>query len=181
MNSCECCFTDFLAKCETEIVINTNLTPGNTYRWVISDKFGHLYEGTADAEDDGSLIIPIEDVPAGIFTQYSSDFNLQIYSENSCSPIKFKLTGEYDCVTFNIHGGTFVKNWIGCETTFELGEGVTAGYVDALIEISATHAAIAGGTRKRIVKVTADETNNGDSSLYLHDGSTLIFLLTIPA
>lgn len=123
MNSCECCFTDFLAKCETEIVINTNLTPGNTYRWVISDKFGHLYEGTAIAEDDGSLIIPIEDVPAGIFTQYSSDFNLQIYSENSCSPIKFKLTGEYDCVTFNIHGGTFVKNTIGCETTFELVEG----------------------------------------------------------
>lgn len=121
MNNCDCCFNDFLAKCETEIVINTNLTAGDSYRWVITNKFGNKYEGTAIAGEDGELTIPVEDLPAGMFTQYSADFLLHLYAGESCTPIKFKLTGEYDCVNFNIHGGTFIKNNIGCATTFVPG------------------------------------------------------------
>lgn len=259
MNNCDCCFNDFLAKCEEEIVINTNLTTGDSYRWVITNKFGNKYEGTAIAGADGELTIPVEDLPPGMFTQYSSDFTLHLFGADSCSPIKFKLTGEYDCVTFNIHGGTFEKNNIGCTTTFvpgmqptpTLGQVVDAGnnadgqiknvtaptedgdavnlaylnaqiaaipasptptlaqvlaegssaegdnitdladpssplqaanakYVDELIEISETKAAIVGGTRKRMVLVRTDESNNNDGSIYMHDGSGLIFLLTIP-
>lgn len=62
----------------------------------------------------------------------------------------------------------------------EPNDAATAGYVDELIEISETKAGIAGGTRKRLVMVRVDESNNDDGSIYLHDGSTLILLLTIP-
>lgn len=112
MNSCNCCFTDYLAKCEENIVINTTLTPG-TYRWAITDKFDNKYEGEVETAD-GTLTIPVEDLPPGLLTQYSGDFLLQIYGEDSCGPIKFQLTGEYDCVNFHVRGGTFEKNSIGC-------------------------------------------------------------------
>src|SRR5688572_3329995 len=114
MNSCNCCFTDFLAKCEDEIVINTTLTPATDYRWVITDKFDNKYEGEVTSGESGELTIPIEDLPAGLLTQYSGDFTLHIYDADSCGPIKFKLTGEYDCVNFNVKGGTFIKDNIGC-------------------------------------------------------------------
>lgn len=116
MENCNCCFNDFLAKCETEVVINTNLTAFASYRWVITDKFGNKYEGDATAGAEGGLTIPVAELPSGMLTQYSGEFTLQIY-DSTCGPIKFYLTGEYDCVTFNIVGGTFVKNEIGCENT----------------------------------------------------------------
>lgn len=161
MNNCDCCFNDFLAKCETEIVINTNLTAGDSYRWVITNKFGNKYEGTAIAGEEGELTIPVEDLPAGMFTQYSADFLLHLYAGESCTPIKFKLTGEYDCVNFNIHGGTFVKNNIGCTTTFVPG-GQTFDSVLA-----------AGGdlTEERIIDINGHDfyINNGASELWFID------------
>lgn len=115
MNSCNCCFTDYLAKCEEEIIINTTLTPSASYRWVVTDKFDNKYEGEVVAGLRGELTIPVEDLPAGMLTQYSGEFTMQIYDSTSCGPIKFKLLGEYDCISFDVHGGTFVKNEIGCE------------------------------------------------------------------
>lgn len=114
MNSCNCCFTDFLAKCEEEIIVNAALAPGTPYRWVITDKFDNKYDGEATAGADGELTIPVEELPAGLLTNYSGDFLLQIYDDSSCGHIKFKMTGEYDCLSFNVRGGTFVKNELGC-------------------------------------------------------------------
>lgn len=131
MNSCNCCFIDYLAKCETEIVVNTTLTPAVAYRWVITDKFDNKYEGDAVAGDNGELTIPVEDLPAGILTQFSGEFTLQIYN-NSCGPIKFKMLGEYDCINFTVKGGTFIKNEIGCENTCE-----TVGASNVLIPFTA--------------------------------------------
>ena len=112
--NCNCCFYDFIAKCETDLVLYVHLTPTIVYRWVITDKFQNKYEGTATADADGSLSIPVEELPAGLLTQYSGDFKLQILDEESCTPIKFKIAGEYDCIDFNVKGGTFVKDFIGC-------------------------------------------------------------------
>lgn len=129
MNNCNCCFTDYLAKCEDEIIINTTLTPSATYRWVVTDKFDNKYEGEVVAGLRGELTIPVEDLPAGMLTQYSGDFTLQIHDSTNCGPIKFKLLGEYDCVSFNVSGGTFIKNEIGCEN-----ECSGAGSSNVLIE-----------------------------------------------
>jgi hypothetical protein len=47
------------------------------------------------------------------------------------------------------------------------------------LETAATYSAISLSTDKRFVLVTADETNNGDMSLYLYTGTALKFLQTI--
>jgi hypothetical protein len=51
------------------------------------------------------------------------------------------------------------------------GSGTTIEIADTFADIS--------GSGQRFVIVTADETNNGDKSLYLYDGTTLLFLQTI--
>jgi len=48
-----------------------------------------------------------------------------------------------------------------------------------LSEVVNTFALISGSTHRRLIYVTADETNNGDTSLYFHNGTTLKFLQTI--
>lgn len=66
--------------------------------------------------------------------------------------------------------------------TFATTEGGTTGNPtppSTVIENAATYAAISNSIEKRLIKVTADETNNGNKSLYLHDGTTLYFLQTI--
>lgn len=48
-------------------------------------------------------------------------------------------------------------------------------------ELATTYAAISASTSPRLIEVTASEINNNDNSIYLHNGSTIKFLLTIPA
>lgn len=50
----------------------------------------------------------------------------------------------------------------------------------SMFQESATYAAIGSSTRKRLVFVTADETNNNDKTLYYHNGSTLTLILILP-
>lgn len=116
MNTCTCCFTDHLAKCETEIRVFAMLTPLTVYRWVITDKFGNKYEGDLTTDADGFFVIGVEDLPAGLLTQYSGSFLLQVYQQDTtCAPEKFKIASVHDCIEFTVTGGTFVKNNLGCE------------------------------------------------------------------
>lgn len=146
MNSCNCCFTDFLAKCEEEIVINATLSPGTAYRWAITDKFEHKYEGAATAGANGELTIPVEDLPPGLLTNYSGDFLLQVYDDQSCGPIRFKMVGEYDCISFYVKGGTFVKNELGCDNV-----------------------CVGAGNENVLISFTDEDTLNIDYSLYDQD------------
>lgn len=111
---CNCCFNDFIAKCEETLEVNVFLTPATNYRWIITDKFDHKYEGDVTSDADGHLSIPVTDLPAGLLTQYAGDFKLEILEEESCTPIKFKIAGEYDCISFSVKGGNFVKDYLGC-------------------------------------------------------------------
>lgn len=111
-----CCFTDHLAKCETEIQVYAMLTPTTAYRWVITDKFGNKYEGEVTTDADGFFAIPVEDLPAGMLTQYSGSFLLQVYlQDTTCAPEKFKIAAVHDCIEFTVTGGTFEKNNLGCD------------------------------------------------------------------
>lgn len=110
---CNCCFKDFIGKCDDFLIVNTNLDAGD-YIWIIEDKFGNKYQGEVTTYPGGALYIPVEDLPAGLLTQYSGDFTLQIMDAVSCTPIKFKMIDEVDCIAFNVSGGTFEKNYLGC-------------------------------------------------------------------
>lgn len=116
MTTCNCCFTDTLAKCETEIEVFAMLTPLTAYRWVITDKFHNKYEGDITTDANGFFSIPVADLPDGMLTQYSGTFSLQVYQQDSaCAPEKFKIASVHDCIEFSISGGTFEKNNLGCE------------------------------------------------------------------
>lgn len=53
------------------------------------------------------------------------------------------------------------------------------GPAGAGIEIYAHKSDISNSVARRFIIVTTDETNNNDTSLYLHNGTALKFLLTI--
>jgi hypothetical protein len=117
MSNCSCCFFDTLAKCQDEIVVNIQLPVYGEYRWVITDKFGNKYEGAFLYNDDGQVVIPVADLPEGLLTQYSGKFTLQIVEAGTqaCAPVQFLAAGKYDCIEFEITGGDYQKNNLGCE------------------------------------------------------------------
>jgi hypothetical protein len=117
MSNCSCCFPDFLAKCETEIRLFITLPVYASYRWVITDKFGHKYQGTLTPDLDGGYTIPVAELPDGLLTQYSGEMKLQIFEEGdtACAPVRFFVSGMYDCIAIDITGGNFEKNNLGCE------------------------------------------------------------------
>lgn len=117
--NCTDCFEDILAKCNDTIKVYAQLPAlpvYSSYRWVISDKFGHQYEGSFVPDEDGFFEIHVDELPDGLLTSYSGSFTLQVY-DDSCKAVKFKMAGEYDCVGFEIRGGTFVKDSLGCAFT----------------------------------------------------------------
>jgi len=59
------------------------------------------------------------------------------------------------------------------------GNGGTGNFAGLGFEPVDTFADISEETTERLIRVDADETNNGDKSLYLHDGTTILFLQTI--
>lgn len=111
--NCNCCFHDFIAKCNESLRVYAQLDPLTDYIWVIKDKFGNLYQGEFLTDADGFWSILVEELPAGLLTQYSGDFTLQVQS-SGCRPVKFKIAQEYDCIAFTIKGGTYEKNTLGC-------------------------------------------------------------------
>jgi hypothetical protein len=114
MVNCACCFSDFIAKCNTEISVFAQLQPLTSYRWVISDKFGKKYEGDFTTDSDGFWTIPVIDLPSGLLTEYSGAFYLEVM-DSGCKPVKFKVAQEYDCIDFTVKGGTYEKNTLGCD------------------------------------------------------------------
>lgn len=114
--TCQTCFRDFIAKCNEAISVYAQLPAlpvYSSYKWVITDKFDRKYEGSFVVDEDGFWQIDVDDLPEGLLTEYSGDFSLEVYDE-SCKPVKFKIAQEYDCISFEIKGGTFTKDYIGC-------------------------------------------------------------------
>lgn len=111
--NCNCCYTDYIGKCEVTLTINTRLQGETEYTVVFTDKFENKYQVVVTTESDGTIVIPVADLPAGLLTEYSGDFQIQIY-DGTCKPISFELVGKYDCISFHVKGGTFEKDAIGC-------------------------------------------------------------------
>jgi hypothetical protein len=113
---CSTCFNDFIAKCNEEINVFAQLPAlpvYESYKWVITDGQDRKFEGDFVVDENGFWQIEVDDLPEGLLTQYSGDFRLEVY-DSSCKPVKFKIAQEYDCITFEIKGGTFTKDYIGC-------------------------------------------------------------------
>lgn len=123
--SCETCFTDYICACGDSVVINTRLTPGVTYFWKVEDKFDKIYAGSVVAESDGRMIIPVSELPAGLFNQYAGSFILSFSDSVSCGTISIPLAKNYDCIRLEVRGGTHTKDTIGCDVPCSAGTGET--------------------------------------------------------
>jgi hypothetical protein len=114
MTSCACCFSDYLAKCNLAITVYAQLSPLTQYTWVITDKFGKKYQGEFTTDSDGFWTIPVDELPAGLLTEYSGLFTLEVM-DSGCKPVKFKVAQEYSCIDFVVKGGTYEKDTLGCD------------------------------------------------------------------
>lgn len=114
--TCNTCFEDYVAKCNTAIAVYGQLASlplYESYTWVITDKFDRKYEGSFQVDENGFWEIPVDELPDGLLTEYSGSFNLQVYDQG-CKPVKFKIAQEYDCISFEVKAGTFTKDFLGC-------------------------------------------------------------------
>lgn len=118
---CNTCFEDYVCKCipyEDVITINTYL-PAGTYSFIVTDKTGNKYSGVATRTAEGTIEIAVSLFPDGFFTEFSGNFDLQLFNDESCNrPLNIPLVKQYDCINFNIIGGTIEKNTIGCPNPF---------------------------------------------------------------
>ena len=115
MNQCINCFTDYIVKCQDHIQVNAKLEPTTEYIWVIIDKFSRQYRGAFTTDAEGFWQIPITDLPAGLLTEFSGEFTLQVFtSDDACAPEKFKIAQVTDCLIFSVAAGTREKNNLGC-------------------------------------------------------------------
>lgn len=114
ITTCECCFTDYIAKCNTHLQVYAQLAPLSDYTWIIKDKFSKLYSGSFTTDADGFWTIPVDQLPPGLLTEYSGLFTLEV-QDSGCKPTKFKVAQEYSCIDFTVKGGTYEKNTLGCD------------------------------------------------------------------
>lgn len=112
--NCNCCFVDYLAKCNLSVQVYAQLAPLTDYIWIITDKFGNKYQGEFSTDSNGFWQIPVDELPSGLLTQYSGEFTLQVM-DSGCKPAKFKVAQESDCINFTVKGGTYEKNNLGCD------------------------------------------------------------------
>ncbi len=124
--SCSTCFTDYIAKCNLEVQVYAQLSPLTGYTWIISDKFGKKYQGDFTTDADGFWTIPVDQLPAGLLTEFSGLFTLEV-QDSGCKPVKFKVAQEYDCIDFTVKGGTYEKNTLGCDFTCSPAVGSQTG------------------------------------------------------
>jgi hypothetical protein len=117
--NCGCCFDDLICACipaDGNVKINTEVDPYKEYFYRLTDKFNNVYEGAADVNPDGTLLIPINDLPAGLLNPFAGSFNLEIfYDANGCERVPLLLARRYDCISFSVMGGNGKKDSIGCE------------------------------------------------------------------
>ncbi len=98
----------------------------------------------------------------------SITINDMSYNGHTAKEIVAKLRDE----VFLNAGGAASTTDAGDLITGTLDDDRLSGNV-MFMEIAATYAAIDPGTRKRLIYVLADETNNDDISLYVHNGTVL--------
>lgn len=161
---CCSCFKDFLVQCDDVIVVNAQLQPTTMYTWVITDKFGRQYSESFTTDEDGLWTIPTADLPAGLLTEYSGHFKLEVLDQD-CKPIKFKVAQEYTCIEFGVKGGTRIKNNLGCTFDSVLQGSTFASFnVDTFAEAET----LATGNQFRYFIVANDEDKGESNTSYFY-------------
>lgn len=79
MESCSECYPLVLNACSETLTIPIGSgVEGNIVYWRITDKFNHIYEGTAILDADLNIQIEVDDFPSGLFGPFSGSFTFQV-------------------------------------------------------------------------------------------------------
>lgn len=80
--ACISCLSVLLPSCPNQLIVNGGLDVDTMYRWEITDKFNHTYNGVTTTDATGLLAINIQDdpdIPNGLFMPFSGSFVLKAY------------------------------------------------------------------------------------------------------
>lgn len=115
MNCLDNSFHDYICKCADTILFNVNVDPGADYHYVITDKFGNKFSADITSDGDGQISIPVNQLPEGLFTQYSGTFSFELYMDNTlCTPVLLNMKRKYREALFHVEPGNFEKSNVGC-------------------------------------------------------------------
>ncbi len=109
VTACETCFKINLPSCIERIYIEAGLDDTTDYTFTITDKFGAKYKGDVEVAYGGNFFIDLTDediFPAGLFTQHSGTFLLQISEPGPYCDVITTLSfcdSDYDCVEFSFY------------------------------------------------------------------------------
>lgn len=110
-------FHDYIVQCPDGIKVNVVADAGaySALRWQITDKFDNEYTGEVLTDGYGAFTIPVDELPAGLLTSYSGEFELKVLDvDNNCRPVPILVAGYYDSIVFHVKRGTKVKDNLGC-------------------------------------------------------------------
>lgn len=113
---CNRSFHDYIIQCPEGINVNlvADSGPYAALEWQITDKFDNQYTGTVVTNGNGGFIIPVEDLPAGLLTAYSGDFELKVLdTDRDNRPVPILVAGYYDSIQFSIGKGNRIKDNLG--------------------------------------------------------------------
>lgn len=112
---CSSIFEDYISNCIGNIEVNANFPADTLLKWVVSDKFDNEYYGEATTDDNGVLLIPVDELPAGLLTSYGGTFFLQFFTgAYQCAKLNFVIGKQVDTIAFTIKAGNNQKPNLGC-------------------------------------------------------------------
>lgn len=100
---CETCFCAILPRCPESITIDSDFTAEEIITLEIEDKFGNKYRIEPTAVYGGSALFSTEDLPEGLFTEYSGTFIFRImqagvYCAETVRTLEF-CEVDYECIS----------------------------------------------------------------------------------
>lgn len=114
MDNCTCCcYEDFISDCIDSFTIDAGLTPETEYKVIIENKFGQLYVESITTDDQGVLVIELDQYPEGMFNVYAGNFNITVRDGCEDVPLTFEEK-EYTCIDLTVKRSTDLKAAIPC-------------------------------------------------------------------
>lgn len=100
---CDSCYHYALPACPVSddyITVKGGLPPEEDIWWFLEDKFGKVWSGAITTDAEGDALVPLDEFPAGYFTQNDGQFALYFKPTETYSsllPLTFD-TVEYECI-----------------------------------------------------------------------------------
>ncbi len=98
--NCDVCFEVLIGDCLATITLSLGLTPSTLFFFRLIDKSGREYDFTATTDISGDFIIPKDQLPDDLITQFAGDFELQIFSDSGRTILVIVVQNSinYNCV-----------------------------------------------------------------------------------